>query len=146
MINLLPWREHRYRLRLICLTMMILICYSSAIIFMFYQGIGLYQRQQQLILKNPMVKPKENIVAQVLAQRLATAHTIVQARFKFMRALLNKLKQLPASVVLQQLQCHEYNCELKLQTSNFKNIGGKLSDIRQGACPTCYQAIIDLHT
>ncbi len=140
MFNLFPWRERRRLLRIVSVSISIFMCYSFTIGFMCYQSFGLYH--QQLQIQPPKIVKQQSSV-KVL--QLEAAYKIVQSRFSFMRHLLHRLTQLPESSVLQRLACHQHECELRLQTKTTHIFNKRLTDIKQGACPTCFQATLHFH-
>lgn len=140
MFNLIPWRERRHKFCVIGVSISILLCYSMTIGFMCYQGLSLYHQQAY---KQPIKRIKQQPSTQLL--RLGAAYTIVQSRFSFMRHLLQRLTELPKLSTLERLTCHQHECELRLQIKTQHIFSKRLTDIQQGACPTCFQATLHLH-
>lgn len=149
MINLVPWRERYWRhclLRALCIMggcYMLII--TPAIIYLRHME----QRQQALRSRLEGLGPHRPALSNTTIQQVMAVHRWVWDKQRYILGVMRLLAMVPQDIRLKSLDCRASACELQVIGTGPQRLTaafakGQLQDLRQGGCPQCYRATINI--
>ena len=148
--DLSGWRRRRLRRQLgLGAGLMITIYLLAGIAYGYFIWKGY---REQLVLRQRIVQTKKiaKMPINLVAAPIVTAlHQLVWQQQHQLRQLVNLLSVIPPDIILVGLECHGRVCECDVAAHSSQRLAqvfsqDELRDLKQGGCPLCYRAKIDV--
>lgn len=150
MINLQGWRQQQLRRRFqLSIGLMIILYLLVGAVYGYYIYSNYHQRlvlQQRL--KHITVADKASI-KHIAAPVVTALHQLVWQQQRYTLKLFNLLSVIPPDIILIGLECQGRVCECDVAAHSLQRLTQifpqeELRDLKQGGCPLCYRAKIDV--
>lgn len=149
MINLQRFREHQAR-RYKCLALSIVCaCYMLIGVPVWMYLPRMQAQRDRLSAIALKIKPNQQDTGKTTRSMVMAIHKLVWAKRHDILMLIRELIAIPADVALISVTCQEQVCEFKVGSNRIQQLmrvfaGNRLRDLKQGGCPLCYRAKIDV--
>jgi hypothetical protein len=107
--------------------------------------------KQKDMLSTAALKLKSNQqdISKATRSVVIAVHKLVWEKRHYVLMLIRKLTAIPADVELMSVACHMMTCEFRVGSGQARELirafaNNQLRDLKQGGCPLCYRAKIDV--
>lgn len=149
MINLVPWRQRL--MRRYCVTALLIIsgCYilvgTPAMIYL----PRMEQRLQTLKAQQQAGPPHHGVISNTTRAEIIAINKLAWKKRQYIMRLAQIFARCPGDILLEQLRCHLDTCELLVRGPSPQRINAvfannQIEDLKQGGCPQCYRAKINV--
>ena len=149
MINLQPWRRQRRRREIYKACGFLLITAMILAGFISYYLYGLMLRRQQLHSQLAQQNTHQERAFPLSTATIVSLNKLIWQQQHYWRQLVNLLSTIPPDIMLNSLECQGAVCECEVAARYLQQLTqvfphDELRDLKQGGCPLCYRAKIDV--
>ncbi len=149
MIDLREWRRARsrhYKGLALCI---VGTCYMLIVVPALIYLPGLYRTKKEWSAQVAKREPNQQVLSKTTAEAIASVNQLVWAKHRFVLGLIRRLTAIPLHVELMSLVCQQMICEFNVAGQTAQELvsvfaRNQLRDLKQGGCPLCYHAKIDV--
>ncbi len=148
-IDLKRWRERQffhYRLLALCIISgCYMLTFMPAMVYLSH----IQQQKKTLYAKLQVISGHEQVINKMTPEGLLAINQLVFAKRHYVLALVDRLARIPRDVVLVRLECRKQICEEDVSSDRLQSLmrvatQNEVKDLKQGGCPLCYHAKINV--